>query len=99
MHWGMAVFNAVFMQIYLSAQRDKRDCDIYWRENDRRKGKGDFMTANKGAKNDRKKINAQTKFVVTREFGGTQTMQEAFERLIEKKTEEHISRRKDRQAV
>ena len=43
------------------------------------------MTANKGAKNDRKKINAQTKFVVTREFGGTQTMQEAFERLIEKK--------------
>lgn len=95
----MAVFNAVFMQIYLSAQRDKRDCDIYWRENDRRKGKGDFMTENKGAKNDRKKINAQTKFVVTREFGGTQTMQEAFERLIEKKTEEHISRRKDRQAV
>ena len=58
-----------------------------------------FMTVNKGAKNDRKGIKAQTKFVVTREFGGTQTMQEAFEQLIEKKTEEHISRKKDRQAV
>ena len=50
------------------------------------------MTANKGAKNDRKGIKAQTRFVVTREFGGTQTMQQAFEQLIEKKTEEHISR-------
>ena len=63
------------------------------------------MTANKGAKKDRKEIKAQTKFVVTREFGGTQTMQQAFEQLIEKKTEEHISRnashsqKKDRQAV
>ena len=57
------------------------------------------MTVNKGAKNDRKEIKAQTRFVVTREFGGTQTMQEAFERLIEKKTEEHISKKKDRQAV
>ena len=57
------------------------------------------MTVNKGVKNDRKGIKAQTRFVVTREFGGTQTMQEAFEQLIEKKTEEHISRKKDRQAV
>ena len=63
------------------------------------------MTVNKGAKNDRKGIKVQTRFVVTREFGGTQTMQEAFERLIEKKTEEHISRnaphsrKKGRQAV
>ena len=57
------------------------------------------MTVNKGAKNDRKGIKAQTRFVVTREFGGTQTMQEAFEQLIEKKTEEHISRKKDRQTV
>ena len=57
------------------------------------------MTVNKGAKNDRKEIKAQTRFVVTREFGGTQTMQQAFEQLIEKKTEEHISRKKDRQAV
>ena len=63
------------------------------------------MTVNKGVKNDRKGIKAQTRFVVTREFGGTQTMQEAFEQLIEKKTEEHISRnaphsrKKNRQAV
>ena len=57
------------------------------------------MTTNKGTKNDGKKIKAQTKFVVTREFGGTQTMQQAFEQLIEKKTEEHISRRQDRRAV
>ena len=63
------------------------------------------MTVNKGAKSDRKGIKAQTRFVVTREFGGTQTMQEAFEQLIEKKTEEHISRnaphsrKNDRQAV
>ena len=57
------------------------------------------MTVNKGVKNDRKRIKAQTRFVVTREFSGTQTMQEAFEQLIEKKTEEHISKKKDRQAV
>ena len=43
-------------------------------------------------KTDNRRIKAQTRFVVTREFCGTQTMQEAFERLIEKKTEEHISR-------
>jgi len=43
-------------------------------------------------KTDRKVNKTQTRFVVTREFGGTQTMQEAFEQLIEKKTEEHISR-------
>ncbi len=43
-------------------------------------------------KTDGKRNKAQTRFVVTREFGGTQTMQEAFEHLIEKKTEEHISR-------
>lgn len=47
----------------------------------------------------KKEIKGQTKFVVTREFSGTQTMQEAFEQLIEKKTEEHISRKKNRQAV
>ena len=69
------------------------------RENDRRKGKGNFMVVNREEKTDRKETGAQTKFVVTREFGGTQTMQEAFEQLIEKKTEEHISRKKDRQAV
>ena len=43
-------------------------------------------------KTDRKGNKTQTRFVVTREFCGTQTMQEAFEQLIEKKTEEHISR-------
>ena len=43
-------------------------------------------------KTDNKKAKAQTRFVVTREFCGTQTMQEAFEQLIEKKTEEHILR-------
>lgn len=43
-------------------------------------------------KADRKGNKSRTRFVVTREFCGTQTMQEAFEQLIEKKTEEHISR-------
>ena len=57
------------------------------------------MTVHKGAKKDRKELKTQTRFVVTREFAGTQTMQEAFEQLIEKKTGEHISRKKDRQAV
>lgn len=63
------------------------------------------MTENKRKKTDRQETSMQTRFVVTREFGGTQTMQEAFEQLIEKKTEEHISRnaphsrKKERQAV
>lgn len=47
----------------------------------------------------KKETKGQTRFVVTREFGGTQTMQQAFERLIEKKTEEHISKKRDKQAV
>ena len=34
----------------------------------------------------------QARFVATRDFCGTQTMQEAFEQLIEEKTEGHISR-------
>ena len=72
--------------------------EYYRRENDRRKGKGNFMTATNGAKNN-SEGKAQTRFVVTREFDGTQTMQQAFEQLIEKKTEEHISRKKDRQAL
>ena len=50
------------------------------------------MIMDREMKTDKKGAKAQTRFVVTREFGGTQTMQEAFERLIEKKTEEHISR-------
>ena len=69
------------------------------RGNDRRKGRDNFMTENKGKKTDRQETLVQTRFVVTREFGGTQTMQEAFEQLIEKKTEEHVSRKKGRQAV
>ena len=47
----------------------------------------------------KKETKGQTRFVVTREFGGTQTMQQAFEQLIEKKTEEHISKKRDKQAV
>ena len=72
------------------------------RGNDRRKDRGYFMIVDREVKNE---IKGQTRFVVTREFGGTQTMQQAFEQLIEKKTEEHISknaphsRKKDRQAV
>ena len=57
------------------------------------------MTENREKKTDRQETSVQTRFVVTREFGGTQTMQEAFEQLIEKKTEEHVSRKKGRQAV
>ena len=53
----------------------------------------------------KKETKGPTRFVVTREFGGTQTMQQAFEQLIEKKTEEHISKnashslKKDRRAL
>lgn len=50
------------------------------------------MIMDREMKTDKKGAKVQTRFVVTREFGGTQTMQEAFEHLIEKKTEEHISR-------
>lgn len=50
------------------------------------------MIMDREMKTGKKEAKAQTRFVVTREFGGTQTMQEAFEQLIEKKTEEHISR-------
>ena len=72
------------------------------RNNDRRKDRDNFMVKDREVKKD---IKGQTRFVVTREFSGTQTMQQAFEQLIEKKTEEHISknaphsRKKDRQAV
>ena len=50
------------------------------------------MIMGREMKTDKKGAKMQTRFVVTREFGGTQTMQEAFEHLIEKKTEEHISK-------
>ena len=63
------------------------------RNNDRRKDRDNFMVKDREVKKD---IKGQTRFVVTREFSGTQTMQQAFEQLIEKKTEEHISKKKDR---
>ncbi len=72
------------------------------RNNDRRKDRDNFMVKDREVK---KEIKGQTKFVVTREFSGTQTMQQAFEQLIEKKTEEHISKntshslKKDRRAL
>lgn len=50
------------------------------------------MIMDREMKTDKKGAKVQTRFVVTREFGGTQTMQEAFEHLIEKQTEEYISR-------
>jgi len=80
----------------------KRGLKYDRRGNDRRKDRVYFMIADREVK---KEIKGQTRFVVTREFGGTQTMQQAFEQLIEKKTEEHISknaphsRKKNRQAV
>ena len=61
------------------------------RNNDRRKDRDNFMVKDREVKKD---IKGQTRFVVTREFSGTQTMQQAFEQLIEKKTEEHISKKK-----
>ena len=66
------------------------------RNNDRRKDRVNFMVADREIKKETKE---QTRFVGTREFGGTQTMQQAFEQLIEKKTEEHISKKRDKQAV
>ena len=66
------------------------------RNNDRRKDRDNFMVKDREVKKD---IKGQTRFVVTREFSGTQTMQQAFEQLIEKKTEEHISKKRDKQAV
>lgn len=50
------------------------------------------MIMDREMKTDKKGAKVQTRFVVTREFGGTQTMQEVFEHLIEKQTEEYISR-------
>ena len=62
------------------------------RENDRRKDRVNFMVVDREVK---KETKGQTRFVVTREFGGTQTMQQAFEQLIEKKTEEsHLLRKR-----
>lgn len=66
------------------------------RNNCRRKDRNNFMVIDREVK---KAIKGQTRFVVTREFGGTQTMQQAFEQLIEKKTEERISKKRDKQAV
>ncbi|MDE7184235.1 MAG: hypothetical protein K2O40_07135 [Lachnospiraceae bacterium] len=66
------------------------------RNNDRRKDRNNFMVIDREVK---KETKGQTRFVVTREFGGTQTMQEVFEQLIEKKTEEHISKKRDKKAV
>lgn len=72
------------------------------RNNDRRKDRDNFMVKDREVKKD---IKGHTRFVVTREFSGTQTMQQAFEQLIEKKTEEHISKntshslKKDRRAL
>ena len=72
------------------------------RNNDHRKDRDNFMVKDREVK---KEIKGQTKFVVTREFSGTQTMQQAFEQLIEKKPEEHISKntshslKKDRRAL
>lgn len=72
------------------------------RNNDRRKDRDNFMVKDREVK---KEIKGQTRFVVTREFSGTQTMQQAFEQLIEQKTEEHISKnashplKKDRRAL
>ena len=43
-------------------------------------------------KKEKQESRKKVQFIVTREFSGSQTMQEAFEQLIEKKTEEHISR-------
>ena len=42
------------------------------------------MIMDREMKTDKKGAKVQTRFVVTREFGGTQTMQEAFEQLIER---------------
>ena len=66
------------------------------RNNGRRKDRVNFMAVEREVK---KATKGQMRFVVTREFGGTQTMQEAFEQLIEKKTEERISKKRDKQAV
>ena len=49
------------------------------------------MIMDREMKIDKKGAAPQTRFVVTREFSGTQTMQEAFEHLIEKKTEDGLS--------
>ena len=49
------------------------------RENDRRKDRVNFMVVDREVK---KETKGQTRFVVTREFGGTQTMQQAFEQPV-----------------
>lgn len=99
---GEGLSSMLFLCRFIFLYREKRGLKYDRRGNDRRKDRVYFMIADREVK---KEIKGQTRFVVTREFGGTQTMQQAFEQLIEKKTEEHISknaphsRKKDRQAV
>lgn len=85
-----------FLRRFIFLYREKKGLKYDRRENDRRKDRVNFMVVDREVK---KETKGQTRFVVIREFGGTQTMQQAFEQLIEKKTEEHISKKKDRQAV
>ena len=56
------------------------------------------MIMDREMKTDKKGAKVQTRFVVTREFGGTQTMQEAFEQLIERQTCERFEEWQKRQA-
>ena len=95
-HWGMSYLQCRFYADLSFCTERKRGLKYDRRENDRRKDRVNFMVVDREVK---KETKGQTRFVVTREFGGTQTMQQAFEQLIEKKTEEHISKKKDRQAV
>lgn len=55
------------------------------------------MTTDREKKGTRK-TRERTRFVVTREFSGGQTMQEAFEQLIEEKTGAQFAQRKTRKA-
>lgn len=99
---GNGLSSMPFLRRFIFLYREKKELKYDWRENDRRKDRVYFMVVDREVK---KETKGQTRFVVIREFGGTQTMQQAFEQLIEKKTEEHISRnaphsrKKDRQAV
>ena len=45
-----------------------------------------------------KNINNTVQFIVSRGFAGGQTMQEAFEQLIERQAYEHFEKRRERKA-
>lgn len=56
------------------------------------------MQRNSEKKKEKQESRKKVQFIVTREFSGSQTMQEAFEQLIERQTCEHFEEWLERKA-